>query len=287
MRKSSLIAVALAAATLTSCSQLYYQVYEVQGENLTQKDNSLVFENEDCRVYYNLWSNGGDVSFVFENKTDRDIFVNMGQTFFIVNGLAYDYYQDRTYGKVSGTQYLVESQSFGADLNAHGYWGAQTYYENANQKASAERSKKAVSSVSSVSMREKEIVCIPAHSYKRLCRCSVNPKTTFTCDATEDYPSQQASIGTYTKDNTPLDFKNRIAYGFDKEAVAEKHIENCFWLSSITNYSQRGATEEVKKESTCYGWSHNYKQRQFKIGGPNKFYNVYSGNSHSSVAYHK
>ena len=71
---------------------------------------------------------------------------------------------------------------------------------------------------------------------------------------------------------TPITFKNRIAYGFTKNDVADKHIDNTFWLTGITNYSKNAATEKVKEKAECYGLSSTNKLRQFKIGGPNKFY---------------
>ena len=82
--------------SLTSCNNVFYQVYDVDS-SLNQNDNSLVFENEDCKVMYNLWSEDGSLSFVFMNKTDKDIFINMGQTFNIKNGAANDYFKNRTY----------------------------------------------------------------------------------------------------------------------------------------------------------------------------------------------
>ena len=66
---------------MVSCKSSYYQVYEVSTDNLKTQDNSLVYENEDCKVLYNLWSLDGELRFAVQNKTDKDIFVNMGQSF--------------------------------------------------------------------------------------------------------------------------------------------------------------------------------------------------------------
>ena len=77
--------------SLTSCETLSYQVYEVKSSDLIQRENSLVFENEDCKVSYNLWEYNGSMAFIFENKSEKDIFIDMSQTFFIKNGAAFDY----------------------------------------------------------------------------------------------------------------------------------------------------------------------------------------------------
>ena len=40
----------VACMGMTSCKQLYYQVYDVKSDSLKQEDNSLVYENSDMKV---------------------------------------------------------------------------------------------------------------------------------------------------------------------------------------------------------------------------------------------
>ena len=94
------IMVALLSFGLTSCKTIGYQVYEVKSPDLIQKNNSMVYENDECRVSYNLWERDGSVAFIFENKSDKDIFIDMSQTFFIKNGAAFDYYNGRLFEKL-------------------------------------------------------------------------------------------------------------------------------------------------------------------------------------------
>ena len=91
MRTLALMAV-LACMGLSSCKQLYYQVYDVKSDELKQEDNSLVYENGDIKVMYNLWGKDGSVGFILQNKTDKDLFIDMDKTFFILNGEANDFY---------------------------------------------------------------------------------------------------------------------------------------------------------------------------------------------------
>lgn len=53
---------------MASCKGYYYQVYDVSSNNTKMQDNSLVYENEDCKVLYNLWSNNGKLRFAILNK---------------------------------------------------------------------------------------------------------------------------------------------------------------------------------------------------------------------------
>jgi len=108
----------------------------------------------------------------------------------------------------------------------------------------------------------------------------VNPVLMSTCERDKDFPKKSYKVGTYTEATTPLSFKNRIAYGFNKNEVADKHIDNNFWISSVTNYSKNEATENYEEKTECYGQKSKSKSRIFKIGGPDKFYKIYVDNSH-------
>lgn len=276
--KKSILKVAMALVIglcVTSCKSYFYQVYDVSSNNLKQQDNSLVYENEDCKVLYNLWSNNGQLKFAFLNKTDKDIFVNMGQSFYVVNGQAVDYYQGRTFTSQSYAQasYMVSSAS--GNASASGFWGNGVYMEDAQAIVNAESSKVVKAVANSVTTKEMEIVCIPAKCFKVFNYYKVNPEWIKTCERSKDFPSKSYLVGTYTQTTTPMSFKNRIAYGFTKNEVAEKHIDNDFWISSVTNYSQNEATENYKDKTECYGIKSSSKGKRFKIGTPSKFYKLY------------
>lgn len=276
--KMSIMKVAMVAAIglcLASCKSYYYQVYDVSSNNLKMQDNSLVYENEDCKVLYNLWSNNGKLKFAILNKTDKDIFVNMGQSFYVVNGQAVDYYQGRTFTSQSYDEYTNMGATVTGSANGRGLWGNGVYYEDAQALVNAKSVRTVKAVANSITSKEKEIVCIPAKCYKVFSYYSVNPDRVVTCERSKDYPSGTYQVGTYTQASTPMSFKNRIAYGFTKNDVADKHIDNDFWISGITNYSQDAATEKYKDKTECYGIKSSEKGKRFKIGTPSKFYKLY------------
>lgn len=266
---------AIVGLGISSCKGYFYQVYEVNSNDSKLQDNSLVYENEDCMVLYNLWSYNGELKFAIMNKTEKDIFINMGQSFYVVNGLAVDYYQGRTFTSQSSTQaaYLISSTS--GTGKGTGIWNNDIYTENLQTIINTMNDKFVKTASSSVSIEEKEIVCIPAKCYKIFNYYSVNPTLLTTCFKDRDYPKKSYNVGDYTLESSPMVFKNRIAYGFTKNDVADKHIDNNFWISSITNYSNKEAVESQKSESECYGIKSSSKYKVFKIGGPNKFYKLY------------
>ena len=259
---------AAAAVALVSCSpKIGYQVYEVRSHDLTQEKNAMVFENEDCKVSYNLWGNGGSMAFIFENKTDRDIFIDMTQSFFIKNGAAFDYYADRTY----------EARSYAgisAGYSVSGYARLYDYFTGVYRAPAALSLKESAGLSRAVTVREPEYVCVPAKSHKIISVYEIDPSRIVTCEKPKDYPKTKAVVATYSEDNTPLRLNNRIAYSFEEDNKSLKHIDNTFWVSSVQNYRDKAILEKKKVNVGCYA-DVKKKIRYFKVKGPNLFYITY------------
>ena len=252
-----LAAVGIATA---SCKGPYYQVYEMGSNSLVQKANSMVFENDDVRVLYNLWSKDGRVAFSIQNKTEKDLFVDMSQSFLIVNGLAKDYYRDR---EITVSSESAVGATFGNDL-----WARQ-YYVPAKTTV-------ARSSANAVTEHERPVICIPAKAYKSFGSYTLAPALQIKCSNDVDMPKSQSNVATYAESNSPLKADNRIAYSAYKNCRDLKFIDNDFYIVSVKNYSSKAAVEKVKAKENCYD-KQATATYQFKIGGPNKFYNTYKG----------
>ena len=246
---------------ITSCKSICYQVYDVDyDDNMKLQDSCIVYENEDCKVMYNLWSENGLVKFAIFNKTNSDIFVDMTQSIFSLNELANEYYKSRTwYKNISSCQTTITANTTGSGL-----WGNRMYLCNVD----------GVGVSSGISMKENEIECVPSKKYKLFGVYSVSPSLMNTHDYDKDYPTKTIQLSSYTRYNSPYIFTNRIVYGFSKDETVKKHIENEFWVSNITNYPEKEAVEYIKVEKTGYRVPSYAKIKRFKIGMPNKFYVV-------------
>ena len=170
----NLVCVVVTSVLSVSCSQNFYQVYTMDSNDLKMQDNSLLFENADCQVSYNFWSDGGHVSFAFKNKTDKDIFINMNESFLVVNGNAHNYFEAKTY--TYGSAYAtttVYGESLGVSLSGNtGIWANKQYTDSAGVAASVQ-SRSAI--MNTVSRKEQEIVCIPANSFKTFSKFCLSP----------------------------------------------------------------------------------------------------------------
>ena len=79
---------------LQSCATTYYQVYDVETEGLQSSKEKIVYNDDNCEIIYDLWCEQGTLNFLFKNNSETDIHIDLSQSFFIRNGIAYDYYVD-------------------------------------------------------------------------------------------------------------------------------------------------------------------------------------------------
>ena len=266
-----LVCVVVTSVLSVSCSQNFYQVYTMDSNDLKMQDNSLLFENADCQVSYNFWSDGGYVSFAFKNKPDKDIFINMNESFLVVNGNAHNYFEAKTY--TYGSAYATTTgygESLGVSLSGNtGIWSNKQYTASAGVAASVQ-SRSAI--MNTVSRKEQEIVCIPANSFKTFSKFCLSPVIYQKCVKKVDFPSSRASLAKFDSNNSPIIMNNRLTYGFKNDAM-DKHIDNVFWLGEIENFSEKSAIEK-SNEKGCYDLV-SREIRHFKIGKPSQFYRHY------------
>ena len=242
----NLVCVVVTSVLSVSCSQNFYQVYTMDSNDLKMQDNSLLFENADCQVSYNFWSDGGHVSFAFKNKTDKDIFINMNESFLVVNGNAHNYFEAKTY--TYGSAYATTigyGESLGVSLSGNtGIWANKQYTDSAGVAASVQ-SRSAI--MNTVSRKEQEIVCIPANSFKTFSKFCLSPVIYQKCVKKVDFPSNRASLAKFDSTNSPIIMNNRLTYGFNNDAM-DKHIDNVFWLGEIENFSEKSAIEKAMQK---------------------------------------
>lgn len=121
MRISSIIISLTILIYLNSCQSVYYQVYSTKTTNdIVMKDNTLVFEDDNCKVTYDLWANGGNFSFKFFNKTNDNIYIHMDESFYVKNGMANNFFNNRIYSKSSSSSYS-NSNTISASTSTSGY----------------------------------------------------------------------------------------------------------------------------------------------------------------------
>jgi len=272
MKTKNLFITVLISILLTSCMpSSYFQVYKTNpSDKMTLKENLLVYEDENCKVSYNLWDEGGNIGFGFFNKTDKNIYLNLEESFFILNGVSNNYYKNRVFQSSSSTG-TSASRIATATQSVTGI----NYFTllQTNKTSATNSVGNITSSGYSVYYNEEKIICIPALTSKIITEYNINQSLVRDCDLYK-YPNKnQINTMSFTKSDSPLVFSNRIAYTVGQTGNLIK-FENGFYVTEISNYPESELVES-KYDEYC-GQKSMTMVKYFKEVSPDKFYIKYS-----------
>lgn len=257
---------------LTSCfSNNFIQMYKATpSDKFMNKDDRLVFEDENCAVLYDLWDEGGDMGFTILNKTDRNIYLNMDNCFYILNGIAHNYYKNRvyTYSSYSPASAL-RSASVSQSITGVNFFDLlQT-----NRISTVGGLSLAVSSGLSVAFNEEKIMCVPPKTSRIISEYIINKILIRDCGLLKYPGRKEIKTISFSKAQSPIVFSNRLAYtteGSSNPII----IENEFYVSEITNYPEKELYES-KTEEYC-GQKGSLPTKVIKNRSIDKFYIKYS-----------
>jgi len=269
--KIKLFLITSISVLISSCSTTsFYQVYKTTStDKLKTEENLLVYEDENCKISYNLWDNGGNMGFKFYNKTDKNIFLNLEESFFILNGTAYDYYKNRIFTN-SNNSAAAYSKSATATISNTGINYLNLLQTNSSQLTNS--SGLITSTGYSVSYNENKVIFIPSKTSKIITEYSITEILYRDC-ALYKYPTKrQIKSKVFSKSESPIVFSNRIAYTFDQLDELIK-FENEFFVTEISNYPENEITV-LRSDEYC-GQKKVQKSKYFKNVSPDKFYIKY------------
>ncbi len=260
----------LVLLSIVSCApKSYYQVFRVEADKgMSGNNQELIYEDDHCKITYDLWGASGNIGFLFYNKSDQMIYIQKDETFYIQNGTANNYYKNRT---------ITNSSSRG--VSAHQGNNATVSVAEINTRGLPQvnslhvSSKKEVinSTGYAVSIAEEIVVAIPPQTAKYISEYYINDFIYRDCDL-QRYPRRDSASASFVATNTPFSFGNRIVYQVGKEGTTKTIINN-FYVSSITNYPSSSVVKTTYRE-IC-GKQTNELIQVFKVSGPEKFYLKY------------
>lgn len=270
--KLNFLLTAVIAVLFTSCVKTsFYQVYKaVPTDKSIKTDNYLIYEDDNCKISYDFWGEGGNIGFYFYNKTNENIYLNLEQSFFVLNGIAYDYYKNRVYthSKSSGAS---SSKATTASKTVTGYNYLDLLQTNRIQASSSVGLM--TSSGFSISYNEEKVICIPSKTSKIVTEYDINESLYRDCDLFKYPTKKQIKSKSFTKSDSPIIFSNRITYTVGQSDKLIK-FENEFYISEISNYPESEMFES-KNVEYC-GQKSISKTKYFKNVSPDKFYIIYT-----------
>lgn len=252
-----------------SCSPItFYQVYNTKYEEAKIYNDSIVFEDQNCKLLYSFWDEGGNAGFRFINKSDKNIFIDLSKSFFILNGTAYDYYQNRIF---SSSSKKTSVSSTGFSLNYLSLFSTNSALQAISPTVSSS-SKSTTTDENSVSFIENKLVCIPPKASKNIAEYYINNTLYRDCDLLKHPNKKQIKSISFSKNNSPFVFSNIIAYYLENENK-DIFLRNDFWVSDITNLP-KSEFEEYTYDEFC-GQKTQKMIHIPKNPSPTKFYIMY------------
>lgn len=282
--KRSILLLLATSWLLAACSPvIFQQIATLSSENVELKnDGSFAYEDAMVTIEYDFWSESGKFYFLVTNNTDDNLYLNLGESYFVNNGYAHDYYQARTYvytsrstaassstasasvaGHASVGASVTGAGLYGGIVNVGAALGASKGYGASNSVALA--SEKGVS----VEFVEQSLVCIPAHSSKAFEEFSVASSVFRECGFVRDPAKKETSVREYTGSTSPRVIENRLVFQLGEIKLP---VTNVFYVSEYQNVAYENATEWVKVEN-CDGTKRDVKVH--KMSANNKFYITY------------
>jgi hypothetical protein len=231
----------------------YYQVYKSNAENGQLNKDRIVFEDKNCLVYYNLWSEGGTVEFSIFNKSESEIKIDLTKSFFVLNGFANEYFQNRTFSN---------STNHGISL---------TTSNQPNKTLNTDRITSSNSVNKTITYQEKPELTIPSKTMIKIAEFKVTNSRYTNCDLVKIPSRNEISTIKFTKENSPFVFYNVISYKLQLETLK---FENRFYVNEITNLPSNKMFETI--DTTKCGRKLNYPIEVYKNESPDKFFIIYT-----------
>lgn len=213
--------------TASSCTSVFYQVYEVKpaGEATTNPSGALVYEKDMCRITYDFWLDGGDAGFTFYNGTDKQAVIMLDECYYIVNGRANCYYMGRT---LHGNPY---------------YNGAKELY-------------------SSATCAEQKKLTVPPKTSVSVCTYGITGSLYYQIDY-PIYPRGRIKPLTFDKRTSPIVFSNIITYSIADAAPVK--VSNEFFVSEIVNMRSTDIIETTYRNNVYSSSFRNRSPSKFYI----------------------
>jgi hypothetical protein len=267
-----ILCLGMVVTLLASCAvpSNYYQIYKTNtSDNIVKKGDFLVFEDENCLVTYSLWNDGGNVGFNIYNKSNKNLYLNLEESFFVFNGVANNYYKNRVFSHSVNSGALY-STGVMTSKSVTGYNSLNLL--QTNKYALSSNAGIVNSSGHSVSYNEEKIITILSKTSKYVVEYSINNSLYRDCDLYRYPTKKQINTKSFTKSDSPFVFSNKISYYIDSPDKLIK-FDNSFFVTEIANYPE-SETVYSKTDENC-GQKGMTRSSYFKDKSPDKFYLKY------------
>lgn len=230
------ILIPLILINLFSCSPVY-QVLETSSPDTKPEKELFIFENNDVKIDFNFWSDGGSISFYIYNKLDRPIYIDWNKSHLIYNGNSYEYWIDSEQTKT----FYSSSTSI----------NTVTSMNTLAKTSSAVRQTSGIES--RIEIKPKKIIHIPSKSRVFVSKFSIRNNPYYNCDFNLKSIISKTEFKTknFTQEDSPINFRNYITYSVLENFDESKIIDNQFYISSIKNMTFDQFLGKIEYKTKC------------------------------------
>ncbi len=245
------------AILFASCAtKSFYQVYKASTDHGILTKDKIVFEDESCKVAYDLWADGGNVGFGIYNKTESDLTLDLTRTYFVLNGVANEYFQNRTFTRSASSGTALTTSNF--PYYYYLYW-APARITGASTTSFA------------TSYIEKPLLTIPPKTRINVSEFHVVNRRYVNCDLLKYPTSKTIKSVKFDRSDSPFVFYNVITYRSRGDSA---RMENEFYISEIANYPEKSMFATV--DTSMCGRTLEIPDTIFKDVSSDKFYYRYT-----------
>ena len=260
--KSRLIKLCLltsAAFCFISCAPtIFQQIATLKSEQVTLADNGVFSsETEELTIAYNFWSVGGEFTFTIFNNTDKNIYLNLEKSYFVLNNQAHDYFQNRTF---------IES------IGVTGSYANTGLFSSIFSTTSASSAAISTRKTNTVEFAEMKVVCIPPRTSKSFQEFKVASTTIRECGLPRDPSKKENAEKVYTAANSPVSIENRLTFIQDEKEIPIVHT---FYVSSIKNIAENDVCY-IHYPEKCSGGKHPLGISLNKMASSNRYFIKYT-----------
>jgi hypothetical protein len=250
----------------------YIQVFDTNTTNTKSSNGFWVFETDSVKLTYEFWAKKGVMSFSVYNKLDKPIYIDWKNCSFIYNSNKLNYWVD-------------EQQSA-----LVGYYGG--YYYDGPLIKPGYSINEGIQVSASTTIKPERITFIPPKSYYYRSQFYLLPvayyklninKTSKSIVPRNDNPKKKTTVyeQTYDYANSPLKFRNYLAFSFTENATSFFFIDNEFYLSSVKEMDYNhylGITITDKQGKLSY--SRPYKKETSFFIKIDPYFSIEAGNKY-------
>ncbi|MEA3317690.1 MAG: hypothetical protein U9R54_07000 [Bacteroidota bacterium] len=223
-----IIIITVLGLILLGCKS-YVHVLNTNSSLKTNNKRFYIYENDTLKITYTFWQENGLMSFEIFNKSKVPIYVDWKKSSYIDNSVKLNYWVNEEKTKATS---IYGSYYYDGPLLKPGHAVSATAGVSYSTKVKPER-------ITFIPPKSKyyrtQFYILPNQHYK------LSTETDFEKVPRNDKPKRKTKVykAYYTRENSPLIFRNFLAYSMNEDFESVFFVDNEFYVSEILEMDKR------------------------------------------------